>query len=255
MASIRKALSQSGKVRYYVEVRLKDYPNMRSTFDTEDEAKAWALATEDSLRNNTKQEVRLTLSMWIERYIEEVLPHSTSKTQETDRRTFLFWKEHFGNRIANDITGEEIEIVSFLLYKIRSRKKGGEFLSPETRRKYVLVLNKLFKVAMQEWKWATYNPVICVSRQTDLINLRRGKNINNATEDILFEDFKKTLSKLMLKQIEENKYTKAHILKCLSMGKSQMQKVLQTDYNSTLQSLFKMCNFLNINLIPVVKEI
>ncbi len=39
MASIRKALSQSGKVRYYVEVRLKDYPNMRSTFDTEDEAK------------------------------------------------------------------------------------------------------------------------------------------------------------------------------------------------------------------------
>ena len=66
MASIRKHKTKNGKVKFYVQIRLKGHAPQVASFDRLTDAKKWIQEVESSIRNNRYLFVSLhfSWSLW-----------------------------------------------------------------------------------------------------------------------------------------------------------------------------------------------
>jgi integrase len=169
MASIQKRTTQSGKVSYRVEIRLKGYPAQRATFERLTDARKWSKQTESAIMEGrhfkTTEAKRHTLAELIDRYIQDVLP---ARKDYPDRKTQLtWWKEQLGNYALADVTPPLLAEYRDKLTSEPVTRKGQ--INPGKRSsstvvRYLAALSHAFTIGVKEWQWVESNPLQKVTK-------------------------------------------------------------------------------------------
>jgi integrase len=176
MATITERTDSTGAKSYRVEVRLKGYPAQRATFERKTDAKKWAQATESAIREGrhfgTVEAKRHTLADLIDRYTRDVLPTKKDKTQGPQVQQLAWWKDQIGARTLADVTPALIAECRDALARepIPSPAKDPSAAGPERTRspstvnRYLAALSHCFTVAVKEWGWIEFNPLLKVTK-------------------------------------------------------------------------------------------
>lgn len=165
MAVIEKRVTQDGKVRYRVKVRMRGFPAQTSTHERLADAKRWAQQTETAIRDGryfkTAESKKHTLGELIDRYIRDVLPNK-KKSQVKQTAQLLWWKGQLGSHLLSDVTpaliGEKRdELARGTTYRKTQR-------SPSTVVRYLSALSHALSTAVKEWGWLDDSPMRKVSK-------------------------------------------------------------------------------------------
>jgi integrase len=165
MANIQERTTQSGEVRFRVQVRIKGKPSITKTFKRKTDAKRWAQEKEHEVQTglyfrNSESEKHL-LSDAIDRYIRDVIP-TIPKSGSDRERHLLVWKKRIGGIRLSDVT---TPLVSQHRDELKAEKiKMGKKRSPATVNRYLTSLSHLFSIACNDWEWSMDNPVKRVSK-------------------------------------------------------------------------------------------
>lgn len=155
MATFRKR----GDLQWQASVRIKGYPPQHKTFESKDEAIAWAGDTESKMKRRVwhadSEATKTTLKECIERYVKEVSPKHKGYQQEISRLNVL----------------KRSPLSAYYMSNIRSKDVAdyrnarlGE-VSINTVKNELSVLSAVFQVARYEWGMETLdNPVRGVPR-------------------------------------------------------------------------------------------
>jgi integrase len=165
MATIERRVSPDGNVRFRARVRLNGARTASKTFRRLTDARRWAQKTEVAIRDDqyaiSPISRRKTLAELIDRYVSEVLPRKP-KTASYQKRQLDIWRQELGHLLIADIT--PARIVAFrqtLLDTPGPRKQARGYA---TTHRYLAALSHAFTIAVDEWDWATENPVKKVKR-------------------------------------------------------------------------------------------
>ncbi|WP_295586878.1 site-specific integrase [uncultured Lamprocystis sp.] len=176
MATLTKRTDSTGAPSYRVEVRLKGYPAQRATFERKTDARKWASATETAIREGrhfgTVEAKRHTLADLIDRYTRDVLPTKKAKTQGPQATQLAWWKDQIGARTLADVTPALIAEYRDTLSRepvpsmAKDQAKAGpeRTRSPATVNRYLAALSHCFTVAVKEWGWIEFNPLLKVTK-------------------------------------------------------------------------------------------
>lgn len=174
MAHFRKYYTSKKEVRYRAEIKIKGAKPYSKSFHKLSNAKLWARDQEDQserLIAGIDAHKQYTLSQCVERYFEERIPERTSQWY---RRLLTWWNEQLGDRFMDTIRPEELIRLRNKLMKepawyshskpckpVPKRNSDGSIRvrAPKTIQDYMDQLCVLYNVAINEWEWATKNPV------------------------------------------------------------------------------------------------
>ena len=140
-------ISKRGPYQYRVLIRLKGYPTISKTFLTRQQAKEWAIETENKIRAGIftwqGEAHSTTLEEAMERYKNEyVLVHLKNPQSDIYRIDRLKQKKVAKMFLAN-IKGRDISNL------VRELQKEGKKNS--TINRYLAILSRLFEIAKKEW--------------------------------------------------------------------------------------------------------
>ncbi len=161
MATFEERVTQDGKKRVRVKVRLRGYPTETATFERLTDARDWATRTEAAIKEGRyfkqSEAKKHTLSELIKRYNKEIIPQK--KRGQDQKQQLTWWDEQIGSYRLADVTPA-------LIVEHRDKMKDGG-RSPATVNRYLAVLSHAFTVAMKEWEWVDENPFRKVSKLTE----------------------------------------------------------------------------------------
>jgi len=169
MANFEKRVGSSG-VTWRVRIRRRGHPPETKSFDTREQAKAWARQVEHGMdRGNyvsSKKADRTTLKETLERYLREVTPTKKGSLQETTR--IRMWMRHkLAHKFMSQIRSEDMA-------EYRDERKKE--VSPNTVRLELMLLSAVFKKARKEWGMGTLgNPLDIEKPKPSLRPIRRIK--------------------------------------------------------------------------------
>jgi integrase len=165
VAVIEKRVTEGGKARFRVRVRLKGYPEETASFHRLTDAKLWAQRIEAAIREGRHfpraEARRKTLSDLLDRYAAEIL---ATRQKGGQKLTSLLgrWREALGRRLLADVTPARIAEVRDALAREQSLRM--QVRSPATVNRHLAALSHAFTVAVNEWGWLDSNPVRKVRR-------------------------------------------------------------------------------------------
>lgn len=165
MPTVERRVSPEGVVRYRARIRLRGTCTASKTFQRKTDARKWAQKTEVAIRQDlyaiNPLSRRKTLSELIDRYVQEVLPRKP-KNALVQQRQLEVWKKELGHLLIADIT--PARIVGFRQTLLDTPGTTKRVRGYATSNRYLAVLSHLFTFAVDEWGWATENPVRRVKR-------------------------------------------------------------------------------------------
>lgn len=247
MANIDCRKRKDGTSAWRVSIRKKGFPHIEKTFDSEEEAKAFADTTEKGfeISKTAKAEVKLPFKVWANRWRSEEAPKRKYAYKEV--KYIDFWEKHIGNLIANDISPSYIDSLADEVYKINTKYKKPP--SHETRRKYLLILSSIYSKAIKDWRWATFNPL------SQIRMIRRDEVKTGLEEEVpKLGEFRVKLNRLIdekRKALGINLRDAANLCK---MSLHTFQCVMNLQVNPTIKNVLKACNGLGINLSVEIKN-
>lgn len=192
MANIQPRKTKDGRTSYRVQIRLRGFPPQSASFDRKTDAKAWAVATEASLREGryfpAREAKRHTLGELADRYLENVArkrPQALAK----QRTIMAWWKHQLGDYALASVTpaliAEQRDALLAENIKPRPTLRRGSgagngpaarshdttelpaHRAPSTTNRYLAALSKAMSDAVREWHWLTDNPVRRVTKETE----------------------------------------------------------------------------------------
>jgi integrase len=134
-------------------IRRKGFKPVSQTWDTKEEAKAWAAEVEGQMRRglfvDRSEAERTTLNEALDRYLREVTP--TKKSAATEANTIKRLQRHpLALRSLATIRSTDIALY---------RDERLKTVSPSTARLDLALLSHLFTIAIKEWGLPLENPV------------------------------------------------------------------------------------------------
>ena len=239
MATIEKRYDRKGNVTYRVQIRKKGFPGFYNSFKTEEEASEWAKITEESLSSSKNK--KFLMKDLFERYEVDILPTKSLSQQKDELPHIEFWKGHLSKMFISDVTSTVIESIADEIYKRRS-KRTGMFLSPESRRKYLMTLSFIFNTACIQWKWCEFNPVYSVDKHIQKCKEQTSKkidiNIISETKASFIHGIREAMKENGITSIEE-------LSKFVKMPKESVRKLLSSSSNSTILQMVQLAKGLN----------
>jgi integrase len=148
MGSIRKR----GK-SWFAEVRIKNHPEERASFDTKSQALAWVATVEAKLRTGPRSTIASsdkTLFDAMERYKREVLPAMRSGQKEVIRLERIARELDFIGKRLRDIDKHDIA---------RWRDERLLVVLPSSVNRDMNALSSIFNACVRRWDWIAHNPV------------------------------------------------------------------------------------------------
>lgn len=246
MAEILKRFKKDGTPTFRAFIRKKGMNPIYKTFSTEEKAKEFIENIERTLQGEETLP-HFPLSMWIDRYKDEVMSKKNPKMQQAETIHLDFWKNSFGNEIAIYLTPLKIELCAdTLLKKISNRTKKP--LSLITRHHYLKTLSFLYKIAIKEWKWSDKNPVNYVNIHTEeknkISNKEKSERLNQFDKG---KDLKLLFVEECKRKISINNYQTKDLKKLTSLSKTTLQTLLDPNSNSNFFMMVKLANALGLN--------
>lgn len=168
MATIRKRettkKSQRGRarktVRWQAVVRRQNAPSQTKTFDTKEEAKAWAADIESAINRGAylpnHEAKRRTVKDLLDRYKENEIPKKGDRVNPT--RHANFWIERLGHY--------KLQTLSRALI-VEVRDEIAQTKAASTVNRYLATLSHACTMAEREWEWLDSNPLRKVSRMPE----------------------------------------------------------------------------------------
>jgi hypothetical protein len=237
MAWIDTRPNKNGELSWRVQIRKKGYAYLGKTFSNESAARTWAYETEKAMEDVKKDQLfvlpKFPLKIWIDRYRTEIAP--SRKYWNKEIKYFDFWEKNLGNLTATEITPTQIEGVSDEILKTIG--KSGQYLSFETRRKYLLVLSSLYGVAIRYWKWATYNPLSGV----DMLRRRDRPNNLSHKESPELLDFKTKFCSIVSEKMKSQNLSQRQAANICGLTLHTFQYACIPSNNITLKVFLKIC--------------
>ena len=140
MATIRK----KGEYQWHVQIRRSGYPSQTKTFETKQEAEAWAATIESEMArcifiSRTLAE-KITLSELLERYEKEVVEHQRGKVKY---RSLI---RNLSARLGKYSLASITPIVLSKYRDVRSKE-----VSPQAVKHDLSMLSRAFNTAIKEW--------------------------------------------------------------------------------------------------------
>jgi len=152
--------TRDGKTKHRVRVRLKGFPEISKTYETEAEARQFADGIEFAIRNGLykppSQAITRTVSELFERYRETVLPRKPAS--ERKQRAQLALVE----RMLGDIPLAEVtaaRIASLRAELLAGETQYGTPRSGSTANRYLALLSHVLSFAERELGWIETNPM------------------------------------------------------------------------------------------------
>lgn len=178
---------------------------------------------------------KLPLKIWIDRYKEEFA--AGRKFWGKERRYFEFWAKHVGNQIATDIHPLTIEALADKL--MEKEYKPGKFISESTRQKFLMYLSVLYSTAIEQWKWAVFNPVTCVRRTEK----RKPKIDHNSAESVTqLVALKKDFVEIVKRKVKEEGLTQRDAARRCGISLNCWQHGMNPEQNTVLKNFVMICN-------------
>jgi integrase len=211
MASIEQRETKLGKITYRAKVRIKGHPEQNASFDKISDARKWAAKIESSINEGRycSESRKHTLAETIDKYCEKILP--TKKKSSDQLAQLNWWKGSIGNLMLCDVLPAVVSKYRDIL--IENKNKKGFHRSLSTVNRYLSALSHVFTIAVKEWQWVDYNPVLRISRQKE----PRGRTR-------FLSDYER---KRLLDACHQssNKYIETIVILCLSTGARKMEIV------------------------------
>lgn len=165
MASIQKRVTKEGNASYRVQVRRKSQPPLTATFQRKSDARNWAEDRESEIRQSKHfkyaEGQKHTVGGAIDRYIETVLPQKP-KSACVQMPQLIRWQKEIGDLKLADLTAAAIVGVRDKL--AADIVPGGKKRSPGSVNRYLAAISHVNTVAMKEWGWIDFHPVMAVSK-------------------------------------------------------------------------------------------
>jgi integrase len=162
MATIQKRPGTNG-TSYRVMIRRKGFAPVYETHKRLADARAAAAKQETAMNDGAGVIAgaarRHTLADAIKKYAETVL---INRDDQSTRRHYAFWTERLGHARLRNITADMI--VSARDHLLTTKSRLGKPLAPATVKLYIESLSAVFKAAIKEWRWTSYNPCSDVTR-------------------------------------------------------------------------------------------
>ena len=177
MASIQERRTETGKVSYRVQVRLKGHPIERATFARKTDAQKWAQATEAAIRERryfkTSEARKHTVEELIDRYLSKVEREAPHRIR--DQYPMLqWWKAELGRYSLADLSraliSEKIEkLFQRTVRRINKETEQSEHVPISVSRvnRYISTFSKACSVAVNEWEWLEDNPLRKIRRMKE----------------------------------------------------------------------------------------
>jgi len=169
MATIRKR----GPYQFQALVRRKGHPQQTKTFESSQEAQAWARQIEAQMDagsfKNLRPMAKITLHQALQRYAQEVTALKKAPQSEFNRIAAL--QRH---PLALK-TMEELQAADFSAYNLERLKK----VSNTTIRLELALLSNLYSTATTEWSW----PLMHVLKDVKKPRANRGRNRRLTTDE------------------------------------------------------------------------
>lgn len=155
MATLRKR----GNSQWQCQVRKTGFPTVTKTFDTSDEAKAWATVIESEMLRGVfvdrSEAEKTTLKEALERYRDEITVTKKGEVQE---------KTKIGKLLRHPLASRTLaSIQSTDLSKFRD-EMINDGLSASTATKYLALISHLYTIAIKEWRMGVQNPVATIRK-------------------------------------------------------------------------------------------
>ncbi len=172
---------KNGKKRFRARVRVAPFPTENITFDSKDDAKAWAESREAELRRMKQLgqadeqllAATLTLGYVIDQFVErQVVAHR--KDYPTISLHFQWWKNKLGHKRLSHLTPGVIDDAVEALKSepcankdingkpiasmVKNPDGSTRVRSARTIKYYIGTLSLIFRYAVKK-RWAAYNPV------------------------------------------------------------------------------------------------
>ena len=172
MATIQKRITNDGKIRYRVLVRLKGHPVQSETFERLTDAKNWAADRESDIRNRRHfpgtEAKKHTVAELITTYLDQIETDSPKRYRDV-KPMLEWWKDEIGYCILANLNEA---LVSKKIAELSKRKRkllNGEekAISAARVNRYIQALSHVCTVAVKEWKWLAQNPLHNISRKTE----------------------------------------------------------------------------------------
>jgi len=175
------AITKRGPYQWQVKIRRKGYPVQSKTFETYQDAAAWARTIENEMDRGVfvsrKEAEATTLAEALERYESEKTEHKKGSAQKK-LRIKLFKRSELASRFLATIRGTDVA-------KYRDRRLA-EGMSPFTVNNELILLSNLFSVASKEWGFESLdNPVSKVARPK--LPKGRDRRLAHGEEEILLK--------------------------------------------------------------------
>lgn len=249
MGYIGTHTKQDGTISYKASIRKTGFEDMFQSFSTEQEAQAWIDQTEKALSLNINPKFKLMKDMF-DRYEQEVLPTKNSKNRLTQVQHIKFWRAHLDKFFITEVNSVMIELIANTLYKKTSRRTNT-FLSPETRRKYLMTLSYIFSTACLKWKWLEFNPVISVDKHKKT----QADRPYNVYKGETFVALKTSFIQIIKDEMKKRNITAwGALARELEIPKTSMFSLLDPENNSTCSQMTNLANKLGLKLTLVVTK-
>lgn len=172
------SICKRGPYQYQAIIRRKGYPSQTKTFESRQEAEAWARSVESKMDDNTFRDRRMikemTLKDALQRYLVEITSQKRGQVQERNR--ILQLQRHpLAMRSL-----ESLQSKDFAAY----REDRLEQVSPSSVRLEMAILSHLYTIAMQEWSLPLTHELENVRKPP--IQTGRDRRLLNDEEERLF---------------------------------------------------------------------
>jgi len=156
VGSIKTIKGKKGNT-YCVQIRLRDRPHISKTFKDIKGSKKWLEETTVALRDGLPYETKImrtkTFAQLIDKYINEELD-KTSSNYKTRLGQLLWWKDQLTiNYIKEDVISTARKNLQ------NTFDRYGNPRSNSTINRYMNTLSVVLRVACDEWRLLTYNPL------------------------------------------------------------------------------------------------
>lgn len=154
MATIEPRKSSNGSVSYRVKIRSKS-KSQSKTFSKLSDARKWVNEIESSIAHTSAAPKDKTIGGMIDRFLCE---NPLNEVQMENKGVHLNrWKREIGDMSLAEVTPDIIGQIKIKLLSEKTHRKIKR--SNGTVARYLASLSSVYTIAVNEWQWATDNPV------------------------------------------------------------------------------------------------